>query len=119
MVRLIVKTYNPSGRLGSIEGLDQIKDVMDVDKIVELKKKLGFKSTEDFPSRCGDIHRRTKKLMKKLIEDPDDHDPNDIYMADHELFKILEDYNFRIVSKGDDEMTTMTTILELDDKLNA
>ena len=116
MVRLMVKSYNPSGRLGSIGGLDQLKDVMDVDKIVELKKKLGFKSTEDFPSRCGDIHRRTKKIMKKLVEDPDDYDPNDIYMADRELFKILEEYNFRIVVKGDDEMTTMTTILELDNK---
>ena len=111
----MVKSYNPSGRLGSIGGLDQLKNVMDVDKIVELKKKLGFKSTEDFPSRCGDIHRRTNKLMKKL-DFTDDHDSNDIYMADQELFKILGDYNFRIVVKGDDEMTTMTTILELDDK---
>ena len=99
MVKLIVKSFSLSGRLESVRGLDQINnDVMEASKIVELKKKLGFRSNEDFPSRCGDIHRRTKKLV------------------DHELFRILEDFKFKMVSQSDSEMWTMTTVLELDEK---
>ena len=99
MAKLIVKSFSLSGRLESVRGLDQINnDVMEASKIVEFKKKLGFKSTDDFPSRCGDIHRRTKKLV------------------DHELFRILEDFKFKMVSQSDSEMWTMTTVLELDEK---